>query len=303
MNFSDLAPTVSVIVPFYNRRGVLARAVESVLAQTRPVDEIILVDDGSTDGSLDIALRYEKNNDRVTVLSQPNAGVAAARNAGLARAKGEWLAFIDSDDEWHRQKNELCLQLIASRPDVEFVHTSHQSWHGGKKILRPRNSRQFREKKEELLSTLGIKTSTVMFHRCLMEKAGFFRTDLTVCEDYELFWKMVAAARAVGYLTEHLVNIERSSNSLTATTVQARQKTDGLKAMTSSLRWMREYGCPQELVASMRRQQYLAFVDTLSFGIKSRDYVGVLRNWAWSARERGKRESLRVFASALRRGL
>jgi glycosyltransferase involved in cell wall biosynthesis len=101
---------VSTIIPTYNRRTQVLRAIDSVLAQTTPVDEIIVVDDGSTDGSTEaIRSRY---GSRVTLFRQENAGVAAARNRGMCEARGEWIAFLDSDDVWFPTKLENQLEAI-----------------------------------------------------------------------------------------------------------------------------------------------------------------------------------------------
>ena len=112
-------PGVSVIVPSYNRRELLARALDSILAQTVPVDEIIVVDDGSTDGTGEmLQTRY---GERVRHVWQANAGVSAARNRGLSLARGAFIALLDSDDLWHPRKTALQLQWLADHPDHAMV--------------------------------------------------------------------------------------------------------------------------------------------------------------------------------------
>ncbi len=119
-----MAETVSVIIPSFNRRHCLPRALDSVLAQTVPALEIIVVDDGSSDGTRSlIASDYPQ----VTYLWQPNRGVSAARNAGIEAARGDWLAFLDSDDEWLPSKLELQLALASSMPQCPLVH-SDEIW-------------------------------------------------------------------------------------------------------------------------------------------------------------------------------
>ena len=110
--------TVSVVIPCYNREGILGRAIRSALAQTVPPLEIVVVDDGSTDGSADVARGF---GGCVRVIEQPNGGAAAARNRGIEAARGDWIAFLDSDDEWHPEK--LALQLAAAErfPETRLV--------------------------------------------------------------------------------------------------------------------------------------------------------------------------------------
>lgn len=112
-------PLVSVIVPVYCGERFLAAALESVLNQTYPRVELIVVDDGSEDTSEEIA----RAHDGARVLREPHRGVSAARNAGIATAQGELLAFLDADDLWMPQKLEQQVALICARPEVAIVHT------------------------------------------------------------------------------------------------------------------------------------------------------------------------------------
>ncbi|MFN3301364.1 MAG: glycosyltransferase family 2 protein, partial [Sediminibacterium sp.] len=91
-------PTVSVVIPLYNKGKYIERAISSVLAQTYPPLEIIVVDDGSTDNGPERVLKF--NDPRIILIRQENRGPGAARNTGLARAKGKYIAFLDADDEW-----------------------------------------------------------------------------------------------------------------------------------------------------------------------------------------------------------
>ena len=108
-----------MIIPTYNRRTLLPRAIDSVLAQTRAVEEIIVVDDGSTDGTGDM-LR-ERYGDRVRHVWQSNAGVSAARNHGMRLARGRYLALLDSDDEWMPEKTALQVAFLDARPEFGMV--------------------------------------------------------------------------------------------------------------------------------------------------------------------------------------
>lgn len=119
----SVAVRFSVVIPSYQRAELTARAVESVLAQSWPASEIIVVDDGSTDGTAERIAAYAP---RVNVLRQPNAGVAAARNAGVAAARHEWIAFLDSDDVWtvdHLGSMARAIILTGRAADLYFADT------------------------------------------------------------------------------------------------------------------------------------------------------------------------------------
>ncbi|NLH15550.1 MAG: glycosyltransferase family 2 protein [Phycisphaerae bacterium] len=113
---------VSVVIPAWNVELFIARAIDSALAQTRPPDEIIVVDDGSTDGTADIARGY---GDRVRYLHQPQTGAAEARNRGIAEASGRWVAFLDADDEWLPDKLNRQMQLLARNPDIVWAYSNY----------------------------------------------------------------------------------------------------------------------------------------------------------------------------------
>src|SRR5215510_6026298 len=110
---------VSVVVPTFNRRKLVERAIRSVMAQTHHVDEVIVIDDGSTDDTGD-ALKAAFG-DRIRYVWQENRGVAAARNHGLRLARGKYLTLLDSDDEWMPDKTRLQLQWLEAHPDFGVV--------------------------------------------------------------------------------------------------------------------------------------------------------------------------------------
>jgi glycosyltransferase involved in cell wall biosynthesis len=115
-----VAPRVSVVIPTYNRADYIAAAIDSVLGQTLPGAEIIVVDDGSTDDTADRLAAY---GDRLVCLRTPNRGFAMARNAGMEAARGDYIAWLDSDDEYWPFKLELQVRLLDARPDVGFVYS------------------------------------------------------------------------------------------------------------------------------------------------------------------------------------
>jgi len=114
---------ISVTIPTFNRAHLLGSAIDSVLRQTYRNFEIIVIDDGSTDGTEQMVARY---GDKVRYFRQPNGGLGVARNAGLDRATGDCIAFLDSDDYWFDFKLELQVQLLRQRSDVAFVFTEFE---------------------------------------------------------------------------------------------------------------------------------------------------------------------------------
>jgi len=121
-------PSVSVVIPTYNRLRTVGRAIDSVLGQTRPPEQIVVVDDGSEDGT-SVALR-QRYGDAIVLLTQPNRGVAAARNAGIAAATGELIAFLDSDDYWLPGKLESQLAVMADPSIVLSAANWRRGEHG-----------------------------------------------------------------------------------------------------------------------------------------------------------------------------
>lgn len=109
---------ISAVIPAFNAENWIRRAVDSVLAQTRPAEEILVVDDGSTDGTADAVRSY---GGAVRLITQPNAGVSVARNAGITAATGNWIAFLDADDEWLPDKLRLQSDHLQRHPDVQWT--------------------------------------------------------------------------------------------------------------------------------------------------------------------------------------
>jgi glycosyltransferase involved in cell wall biosynthesis len=111
---------VSAIIPTYNRRKYICRAIDSVLSQSIPVDELIVVDDGSSDGTAEMI--EEKYGPQVRLIRQTNTGVAGARHHGIREARGEWIAFLDSDDSWMPDRNRQLLEAASKVPaDVAWI--------------------------------------------------------------------------------------------------------------------------------------------------------------------------------------
>ena len=192
--------TVSVVIPTFNRAAVLSRAIESVLAQTRAPDEIIVVDDGSSD---DTATRVRRCYPSVSVIVQENRGVSAARNSGIRASTGEWVALLDSDDEWLPEKLER--QLHETSDDTVLCHTD-EIWIRRGRRVNPMNKHQKRGGRifAHCLPLCAISPSSALLHRHLFELVGWFDEDLPACEDYD-YWLRVTARFPVHYVDDALV--------------------------------------------------------------------------------------------------
>ena len=197
-------PLVSVVIPVFNRRRLLVEALESVLRQTEKSFEVIIVDDGSTEGSLgvleDIIVPVPPET-RIEILSLEHSGRPGfVRNRGAGTARGEYLAFLDSDDLWLPEKLSLQLSLMRQRSGIALSHT-REIWSRGGKIMSQSKQRFRRDGMvfEDALLKCTIGPSTVMIERSLFLEAGGFREDIEIAEDYEL-WLRLTAFREVAYL-------------------------------------------------------------------------------------------------------
>jgi glycosyltransferase involved in cell wall biosynthesis len=195
-------PLVSVVIPTYNRWPMIAEAVQSVLAQTFNAFELIVVDDGSTD---DTARLVSSCDSRLIIFSQPQAGVAAARNAGVAMSRGKYIAFLDSDDLWSPAKLAIQADFMARNSGVQICQTDEIWIRGGVRVNPKSRHRKpsgdiFRRSLELCL----VSPSAVMMTKELFYLAGGFDDSFPVCEDYDL-WLRIAAGHTVYLIDSALV--------------------------------------------------------------------------------------------------
>ncbi|GAB6096925.1 glycosyltransferase [Desulfatiferula olefinivorans] len=195
-------PQVSVIIPTYNRSVTVCEAVDSVLAQTYEPVEVLVVDDGSTDDTGDRLAAY---GDRIQRIVQPNRGVSAARNAGITRARGEYLAFLDSDDLWEKEKLSAQMAFFREHPEA-LICQCEEIWIRNGKRVNPMN----KHKKpsgmmfEPSLHLCLVSPSAVMIKRSLFDEVGLFDESLPACEDYDL-WLRIGCRRPIYTTTERHV--------------------------------------------------------------------------------------------------
>ena len=193
---------VSVIIPVYNRVHLLGRALQSVLAQTAPAQEIIVVDDGSNDGTTAmVGARFPQ----IHYIWQHNQGVSSARNRGIEAARGDWLAFLDSDDEWLPQKLNNQTRMLAANPQYKICHTEEIWVRNGRRVNAMRKHAKFGGLIfEHCLPLCVISPSSILIHRSIFDRVGLFNENLPACEDYDL-WLRVCAQFPILYTDEPLI--------------------------------------------------------------------------------------------------
>lgn len=231
--------SISAIIPTYNREDTVGAAIGSVLSQTRSVDEVIVVDDGSTDGTRDVVENID--SPKVRYIFQKNGGGAAALNIGIRSAVCEWIALLDSDDTWHAAKIEKQIELISSDPTIEFVHTNRRlCWEsGGTDDGRLEVGLTEGTDKGFLFKHWSTKTSTVLFRKKLLERADYpFREDLRICYDYELFWRLILLSERIGYVMEPVVDILMSGDGLSRIDDMVKRYRENIAAMNSIINWI-----------------------------------------------------------------
>ena len=194
---------VSVIIPTYNRASVLPRALDSVLQQSHETEQIIVVDDGSTDETEQL---IKENYPGVELISQQNKGVSAARNTGIQKATGDWICLLDSDDSWQANKLEKQTHAISENPEYLVCHTN-ETWYRNGKIL---NQGKKHEKRgghifQHCLPLCAISPSSVMIHKKLFQEVGLFDEALAACEDYDM-WLRICCRYPVLFIDEALTN-------------------------------------------------------------------------------------------------
>jgi glycosyltransferase involved in cell wall biosynthesis len=180
-------PLVSVIIPCYNGEAFLKETIESALAQKHQRVEVIVVDDGSTDGSADIAQAYP-----VRYIRQPNRGLTASRNLGIRESTGNYVVFLDADDRLLPDAIEIGLRVLSQRPECAMTVGDHLFVSAdGFYLASSRKPFLHSSHYEALLKSNFIEMiSSVLFRRSIFDEVGDFNTELRVAEDYELYLRI-----------------------------------------------------------------------------------------------------------------
>jgi glycosyltransferase involved in cell wall biosynthesis len=257
--------TVSVVIPTYNRRTHVLRAIDSVVAQTVAVDEIIVVDDGSTDGTAEgIRSRY---GSRVTLLRQENSGVSIARNRGIHEARGDWIGLLDSDDVWLPTKIERQLEALSilgsefgvcftdclfdGNPDLKPTAFQEVDFEGV-----PRIGPLVEPAKYILSEREPFYTPSLLILRSLLRKPNDFDPSLFIREDTDVYFRLSFRTRFC-FVAEQLVRIDRTLTRL-----------DGLSELVNAPRDDRKYDSLERMY-----RKWLAVP-----GVAGTEYARAIRN-------------------------
>lgn len=206
----------SVVIPLYNKELSIRNTLESVLNQTFKDFEVIIVNDGSTDKSLKKVKGIK--DERILIINQKNGGVSSARNRGIKEAKNEWIAFLDADDLWEKNKLQLHANFHQQNPDY-FWSCSGFDIKGGKRKKKNiyRNEKSISDALLSIKKGLTIWTSTVVVKRKIFEEDNFlFNEGFQHSEDREVWYKLGVCFPKVGYIQEVLASYRiHQPNSLT----------------------------------------------------------------------------------------
>ena len=213
---------ISVVIPLWNKRAEVGAAIASVLAQTVPPLEIIVVDDGSTDGSAAVVEAF--TSPLVRLIRQPNGGVSAARNRAIGEARGEWVALLDADDEWRPEFLEKVSLLSLECPDCMAFGTGFDIRDAQGALTRgatPAVRGRVDYFAEAMTRYVLIPSATVL-HRQTLLSLGGFPEGMRLGEDQYL-WTKVARTAAVGFLPEPLVIYSRAAQNRSAAVYRPEQ--------------------------------------------------------------------------------
>ena len=193
---------ISVVIPTYNRIALVERAIDSVLRQSIKPFDIIVVDDGSDDGTSEM---IQKKYRSINLVQQQNSGVSAARNNGIKHAKGDWISLLDSDDEWTEKKLENQANRLNKNPDYHFCHTNEIWIRNGVRVNQKKRHQKYGGYIfDKCLDICRISPSSTLFKKNILEHVGWFDTQLPVCEDYDL-WLRITADYKILFVDEPLI--------------------------------------------------------------------------------------------------
>lgn len=256
---------VSIIVTVYNKEKYIAQTLQSALRQTYRDIEVIVVNDGSTDGSLEVIQQVAATDSRVRVITQANAGVAAARNRGLEAAQGEFVNILDGDDLLYRRFVEETVRYLQRNPDVDIVHTSWDRIDDqGRKIgimIAPDSDDYLRD----LLLGNMFAPSAIMFRKSLLNRVGPVRDGLATTQDWEYVIRCARAGGKFARIPEVLAAYREVPNSLRKQKERQKNRFFPVIELVFDGTMPPQYECLKDL--SIIRHRFFLMVDYLNWGL------------------------------------
>jgi len=225
---------ISVVIPLYNKAESIARTLATVAAQTYSDYEVVVVDDGSTDGSADIVRRI--NDPRLRIICQPNGGVSAARNRGIDEARGEFIAFLDADDEWKPDYLETQMALTEKYPDCDVFATRYETRSSDGTTVQAIIRKLPFQGSDGILSNYFLVascsqpplfTSAVMVRKTAIQAVGCFPVGIKSGEDL-LTWARLSARGSIAYSTIPKVSFAIEGYEVTSKPKRIPAKTDAV---------------------------------------------------------------------------
>lgn len=203
-------PKVTVVIPAYNATTYLPETLDSVLAQTFPDFEVLIINDGSTDHIVSWA--SEIDDPRVKLISQENRGVSEARNTGIKSAQGEYIAFLDADDMWEETKLEKQVRCFESKPEVGLVYTWTRlvDETGQETGIKYDSQVEGNVWQQILVACIVCSGSSAMVRRCCFDRAGLFDPGASPAEDFDM-WTRIAQHYSFAVIKEFLLDYRQHS--------------------------------------------------------------------------------------------
>lgn len=206
-------PKISVIIPTYNRVTFLKKAVQSILNQTFPNLELIVVDDESTDNTQQAINKLRDT--RIRLIKKAHGGQASSLNLGLSKAQGKYICFCDDDDKYLPEKLELCINFLESNQQYDACYTAFYFRLPNKKVIIKRFKHDDSFFFERLFSKGFLFINSMMFRRSVFSKIGRFNGHIKIGNDYDLLLRIAALGKPFGYIDVPTVIYNRHSASMT----------------------------------------------------------------------------------------
>jgi glycosyltransferase involved in cell wall biosynthesis len=275
---------ISVVIPAFNSGRFIRRTIDSVLAQSFQDYEIIVVDDGSTDDTGEVVKSY---GSKVRYIYQPNAGDGPARNTGIAAAKGEWVAFLDHDDEWLPEKLEKQIKILKENPDLKWCSSNYYKQSYRKKIVFGDqaklkyllNKKDYFENYFKALNSnqCTFITSTVVVDKRVFEAVGFYDSCWLRCADLDMQWRIAHNFPQIGFCPEPLaiVYMEAQDNITNRLRLESKKGTDIQNMLIKHLELAKKYPPNNDFVLYAKKTARDALISAIFNGHKkhAREFI------------------------------